>query len=375
MFKKILLLGFGATCFSSLSFFLSIKFFKFPFYVWEHVIVIVFLILYAKNFKFFFPKRDILLLFIAIFIWLFLLFVTDRGSLRDLYSSGRPWLVMALFFIFSNRISKLNEKKLYLVAVGALLGEIFSFMINYYAQSVEHYKFYISYMILFVYLSFSFWRNSFKLTNTLIVLNLAILSGFRLNVLIVVLTIFQFIIFNFRNIKVRFKKFRYIIGLSAFSVIIFFIIKDLISPYTYARIFIRTRNFIFGGSDASLDTTKFDLIKNTFSLQDLSFIPSGFDMISKGRLSLYMDVPLIHFLNVFGLALGFFIILVILFMGLRFFVRRRISNSLEFSAWVFVIIFPFLLLLNGRFAYITYDAAIFGVIIGRWFACCQSKFK
>jgi hypothetical protein len=62
-------------------------------------------------------------------------------------------------------------------------------------------------------------------------------------------------------------------------------------------------------------------------------------------------------------------------MGLRFFVRRRISNSLEFSAWVFVIIFPFLLLLNGRFAYITYDAAIFGVIIGRWFACCQSKFK
>ena len=111
------------------------------------------------------------------------------------------------------------------------------------------------------------------------------------------------------------------------------------------------------------------MIVNIFELTRIPIFPAGFDMVSSDPLGLFMDSPVLHFLNTFGVLGGVLILGFILVLGVGFWVKK-IGKPMCLFDQIAVYFVPLqlpLLILNGRFTYITYDAALFGLVLGRWF--------
>jgi len=378
------LLIYGGTCFSSLSYKISVDVLGLPFFIWEHAIIIATLILFYLG-----PLRKINLFLMAIFIfgfagWILLILQTKTFFLRDIYSAARPWLVIFFFAIVSGKVAEIEDKNFILLISGAVGGELLSYFLAWQQNNTGEFIFYVSYMLLFLGVTMSVWRTGLSLFNFIylsFLFLLAFVSGFRVNILVFVITVLAIVFSPIKlqslNISMR-KKIYYICLFIIAIAILIKLFAEAIDPLLYFRVVERLIGALSNNVDYSQDGDKFYMIKNLFSLQELSLLPGGFDMISKDRVGLYMDNPIIHVLNVFGVFIGSLLIFLLMLgsalLAFRLFLGKvRVGNYLDFAAVIFCCIFPLLFVLNGRFLYITYDSAIFGLFLGRAFHCLRAR--
>jgi len=368
----------GSLCFTSLSFYLSVQVLALPFYLWEHVIIIFLLIYFSNNPGAKFRTVELILFLLLVSVWFVLFIITRDSELFEILSAGRPWLIMGLFAIIAVRLSDLSEQMVFAFAFGMLSGEILSYLI---ALNSEEFSgiYYLSYMVVFYFIIAGLRLYNSLLFVFLISIPYAVLSGFRVVLMVVFISIFCILVTRFYLMSKIFLKNKFLdifIGISAIAFLAY-VFADQIPAVIKFRVFDRLFNFLSGNIYSSQDEDKIYMILNLFNLTELNIFPSGFNMISAGSLGLFMDNPILHFVNVFGLIFGVLLIALLLCVSITFWFRKVGSyvNVADQVALYFVPLFPLLLLLNGRFTYITYDAALFGFIVGRWFAILSfSKF-
>jgi hypothetical protein len=364
---------YGAIGFSSLSYYLAVNVVGLPFYLWEHVVVAAIYMVYVHGNKQSLSRSELISLISLISIWLLFVVITNVDQFFYVLSAARPWFIIGIFALLSKRVSQLPDSIIFQVICGAVIGEFLSYFIQMNSPGWDG-KIYFSYMVICYFIILSFrMKRLWVLISCITAMAYVVLSGFRILLLVAMLVYVQMIIFRkYRSgVVLSYRTNMLLVGVISFSLVMLYYLSNqgYIDQYLFFRIFQRTLGFLAFDFGASQDGDKIYMLSHLFSLKDPNIIPAGFNMVRDGNVGLYMDNPLLHILNVFGYPLGAVVVCIILITSFAYYVKYRDCVSLRGLnqvSLVFVSIFPFLLMLNGRFLYITYDAALFGLILGRW---------
>lgn len=138
-------------------------------------------------------------------------------------------------------------------------------------------------------------------------------------------------------------------------------------PSRWFRIVTRVVRFFALGIRGSQDVTRIEAWKTYFgSLTASDLVPKGFITTGQHLVGLYNDVPIAQLIDMFGILAGAGVVVVLFFfLPFRALVEEiRVPSSTTGVANVFTMFLPFLLSVNGRVFYITFEAVLFGLLLG-----------
>jgi len=373
----------GVFAFSSLSSYLIIDKLNLPFYLPE--LLLFPLLIFKSKVIFFYLKRlltnlkSLIKLIFSLNIIGFLILLAHLNypnSIGSIISTSRP-IIYIILIAFGFSIPKnINFKFMFYLVIGIFIGDFINvlFISNIPYQAVN-----IIGLFLFISLPIIYKKNILQIitisSSTILILN----AGFRILILTVVISF----VFSHFFMIIKASNRPYVLAKKVFIKIIIFLIIFFLSSYlvnfyiqnfdldrfTYFRIYDRTVNLFTGGIEKSQDISRFKKITWIWTKFYENIIPKGFIMEASGNIGNYNDIPIIWFYVTIGSFTSLFFLPWLLWKGFNFLIYKlKTSDNVDTSLAIAVFLIGSLLLLNGRFLYITYESWLFGIILGRWFS-------
>ncbi len=325
-------------------------------------------------------RATVLSLLGLIALWMLLVFIAIfESSVFYTLSSARPWLYAILAGFLAREVKQCDPRYLFFLCVGAVSGDLLSSAYIFSELPTINgargiFSINILATFLMVALSVALGRR-FYIAIAIVLGGLAIpLSGFRVVAFSVFLGFFLTMTVLFgKDRKLFFLTISSIIPPAVFSVFLIYLLERYaIDVHDFARFRISERliSLLKGDFHASQDGERIEKILHYLRWDNMDFFPSGFVMRSRG-VGDFNDVPWLNFTVTFGAPIGVLVLLIIFFFGIifavNFFRTKKGFSSFNAVSVASIPFFAFLLIVNGRFAYVLYESVMIGVVIGSWF--------
>jgi len=372
----------GAVGYSQLSFFLTVDLLGLPLYFPEPFVLLLFGVLYFGTSRDVRPKVTVplvLVLWGALTLWWYLILLGSlEGPLIDALATGRPFLY-ALFAAFvSPWLRRIPVGYIFWFLVGIVLGELLNVIVvaPYFD---EQYRGIVAVNIAAVSLLSSMvvysGRRSWWILATPCLISISVLSGFRVVLFALVLSIVTSI--GIRALRSRgagalargaSRTLALVFLIGAVATVLVKYVLD-VHEFAYFRTVDRTVRLLSGDVAGSQDGGRLGKMAYYLTEEIGGILPSGFVMRARDEVGNFNDVPLLNFTVTFGVPLGVSLVLLIVFAGALFGLRKtfdRQATIQDMMAMSFFPVFVLLIIVNGRFAYVVYESVLVGLVVGYW---------
>ena len=374
----------GLIGFSSLSRILTVNLLRLPIYFPEPFFTALFLMVYFGASRQFRPRQTPKLIIIVVsflFVWLFLVMLAiNESTFYEIISTARPYLYAFLAAVLAGCLRGQNEEYVFVFLVGIAVGEMIGMKLVPVFDA--NYRGISSVNLIAVYalasLAVLSQRTQWIVLALLLLVPMVLMSGFRAAVAVFLLSLLT--AYAIRAIgSIRTNVIKTIVMLVKFAGVIgsviflgyFFVthIYDL-HPFAYFRVVNRSLGLLTGDLSVSQDEERIAKLIYYITQEPGGILPTGFVMRGRDAVGNFNDVPFLNFTVTFGVPLGLAIIIVILTVGLVYAAKIIMafnSSPIDLTAAAFFPCLVFLLLINGRFAYILYESVLWGGFVGYWF--------
>ncbi|WP_153636095.1 hypothetical protein [Cobetia sp. AM6] len=388
-FSQIVSFFIGFLFFSQLISRIQIDILNLPVFIYEpFFLIFATCAIFISNKKFHFQigiKKLTCIVWICVFFITNILIGAYESSFIPLISSARPFFIIAFSAILWPYVKHINEKIIFSFLIGVLIGELIGIKVSEEVMKDWRGIAPVNVIALYLTVSLAICSQSWKriLLIAIIFMPLVFLSGFRLVIATGILsTIFSFIYLMIikRKFKILINSLMIFITLLFTSTSLFLLFlwygKSYFDIFAYYRVVNRVLPYFSGNLDKAQDTDRVDKMHYYLFEYSYDMLPSGFIMRARGLTGDFNDISLINLLITFGFVLGLFIILGLIAAGLKSLFRclhsSNVSN-IEIACLSFVPFFCFLLFVNGRYLYISYECVLFGIVIGQWLSSLNSS--
>lgn len=309
--------------------------------------------------------------------------INTNGDFINVITSTRSIIyIIILIHIFSH-VKDININKLYILALGSIIGQLFFMMIiiNYnitiwtYINVIA-----LSLLIIIPIVQKKFIKSIISIS---LGITISILSGYRINIIITFCSILIgliWIIFS-KQKTLSIKKVLLKFTILSFSIYLLFLLISLFDKIIYQfgtifnmnlatiyRITDRLQYLLSGNLSMSQDNIRIDLNRRIMTQFSNSILPKGLIDKSLGNTGIYTDVPILFLYDAFGSIVSIIIIITMLFIGTKAFIRafNYEKNNFRIVCGLMFPILTLLLMVNGTFLNFANVAIITGVIIGGW---------
>lgn len=388
-FSQIVSFFIGFLFFSQLISRIQIDILKLPIFIYEPFFVIFAIsVIYISNKKSHFQigiKKLNYVVWACIFFMINILIGAYESSFVPLISSARPFFIIAFSAILWPYVKFIDEKIIFSFLIGVLIGELIGIKVSEEVMKDWRGIAPINVIALYLAVSMALCSQNWKriLLVVIIFMPLVFLSGYRLVIATGILSVFFSFIYLMivrRKVKTLIKSLMIFITLLFTSTSLFLLFlwygKSYFDIFAYYRVVNRVLPYFSGNVDKAQDTDRVDKMHHYLFEYSYDMLPNGFIMRVRGLTGDFNDMSLINLLITFGFILGLFIILVLIAAGFKSLYRcLRNSNvsNVEIACLSFVPFFCFLLFVNGRYLYISYECVLFGIIIGQWLSSFSSS--
>ncbi len=321
-------------------------------------------------------------IYLLIWILMIALGYVITWNIADVLASARPILYILLIAYVAAKSPLVNARGIFWLTFGAMIGELIHIMFFYKLYVVLDDRFVVGVNLIAVFLCISLsvvYRKVFMIFTCLTVASFLILgSAFRI-VLIVTLLAFSGSYFMLLWKGGRGKFLWLVVGSIAVVVAgglaLHFVGEGMVRDYAQFRVIDRTMRLLSGDIAGSQDIARIEKMKWIWTGVIDRWLPKGFVSKAIDEIGNHNDVPIVYFYDTIGASFSLIFLPWLLAKGTSFLFAEFKRRTLDFdtTASIGVMLFMVLLLVNGRFLYITYEAWLFGIILGRWFSKRKSK--
>jgi len=379
IYKKSILFIFGLICCSPLSTYISIKI-GLPFGVPE-VFALFFFPFFTKEFIQFYRLliNNIIKIYIVFFTLLSLGLIFNIEYIPGVFASSRAYLYLFIFYFYGTKINFLNLNKLFIVALGAVLGGYLNgILLGLNTVNVQSYSNVFAFLIVISYPLIK-RKDLLFIICLFFTLYVSFYSGLRRIIVEIIFCLFFILSLIFIRDKLKTSKVlvsTFFILPSLFLLFIDYIKTDisLNNPHLFRRIFLKTEKLSTSNAIES-QGTRGDHFLNLFNYIVDTIFPKGiyprgrsFNVNDSGGSTL--DFPLYELFYVFG---SFFVLCVIIYFVLLFFKYVKIisKNKNEYTDELILVVVCFLMILlisffDGGFLQYTFVTPFTGLMLGRF---------
>lgn len=379
---------FGFICFSGWSNYIVTQLIGLRYYVFE-VLLIPFLIYYWRQIQSNYrlmrqnTKTITVLFLIYAFVCMWIGFVKSGGHFEAIVTTSRTLFYLIIIAGFFSTGIKLDISKIHWICIGATLGGGI-----YNSLFVLDEAGYSSLNIIAVTLMVLIPASQAKMKQTafctIIAAIIAFVSGYRINIVMILAALVIGIFSNLLRRKTGVKPIVVLIIFVISAVIIYknfypitdFLIKTFdMDSFTVYRARDRLYAFFSMDFEASRDMVRFDLYQQIGDQFLEKLIPCGLIGKSAGYYGTYFDVPIIFLYDAIGSLAAWIIVIILAYKGLRsyVFVIRNSVDAWSVVCGEMIFVYLFLIIVNGRFLFIAYETLLTGLIFGNWLYLSRQK--
>ena len=318
------------------------------------------------------------MLFAAYLLLILGLIIGIASSLSIIFAYRSIIYLLISYLIFkSNNLYNINLLYIFIIAFSAVIGELI--FVSFFATDAITSSMNCLAVAIAIFTSFILKKYIFCLISIIISMFLAINTGFRIGIVIVIICIIELIIIIFlRCIKSKKWNIRLlaicmpviaIIGwaifVSYYSEIVY-LIADITGMDEFAvfRVTERLEALLKFDFVASQDGTRLKVFKYVVD-RIAQLLPRGLVGEVVGEYWLYIDVPIIYLYDIFGSL--FSLIIVLWFLGVVISNLKALNSNITLTKKLSLYTIPIIIILfiiNGSFMVIVYQAVITGFILG-----------